>query len=177
MHSIKQASEYLRITPQAIYKRSEELTQKGYMKRTERNQIVITDEGLNYLKDGLIEKANLQSTLVSKIENKVEQTNVEAEPTKEDTIPFKEVKTSSNDIQAIKDMYNNVIEFYKIQTKQLQDQVAELKEQIAEQKEQVNYFKTKFEEKDRLYTEVANQKLLGVAEEHKKTWLQKLLNR
>ena len=49
MFLIKQVSNDLGITPQAIYKQKEELQKKGYMLKNSTNDWEITSDGYNYL--------------------------------------------------------------------------------------------------------------------------------
>ena len=56
MFLIKQVSNDLGITPQAIYKQKEELQSKGYMIKNSSNDWEITSDGYNYLKEKQINR-------------------------------------------------------------------------------------------------------------------------
>ena len=169
MYSIREVSEYLGITPQAIYKRSPELREKGYMLK-ERNGMIITAEGLNYLQDEQVQRARIgQAPVKQQDQKQIDEEQLKQD--KEESTPVENLfenlnnrsKVSNAELEHIKVMYNTIIDFYKKQNEILTQEVNKLQKDV-------EYFKQKFEEKDKLYTEIANQKLLGVAEENKSIW-------
>ena len=170
MFSIKQVANSLQMSTQAIYKQKQELIDKGYMIKNEQGNWEITDTGFNYLQDKKIAYMqqhttnNVQPVTNQQIKEEVKEEN-EEEPTFD--IP-------TNDKVA-----NIIINHYK-------EQLQTVTSQLQEMTEQRNYFKAKFEEKDRLLNEYLNHHLLTTGdnqeeannqEQPKKTFFQRLFNK
>ena len=128
MFSIKEVSTNLNITPQAIYKQKKALQQKGYMTKNDLGQWEINQEGFNYLKDRQINY--MQNKQVFK---PVEQPTEENIENKEQ----ESLNISSND-----NILNQLLNQFK-------EQITTLQNQLKEEQDQKEYFKAKFEEKDR----------------------------
>ena len=165
MFSIKEVSTNLNITPQAIYKQKKALQQKGYMTKNDLGQWEINQEGFNYLKDRQINY--MQNKQVFK---PVEQPTEENIENKEQ----ESLNISSND-----NILNQLLNQFK-------EQITTLQNQLKEEQDQKEYFKAKFEEKDRLLNEYLNHHLLTTGdnqeevinqEQPKKTFFQRLFNK
>ena len=165
MFSIKEVSTNLNITPQAIYKQKKVLQQKGYMTKNDLGQWEINQEGFNYLKDRQINY--MQNKQVFK---PVEQPTEENIENKEQ----ESLNISSND-----NILNQLLNQFK-------EQITTLQNQLKEEQDQKEYFKAKFEEKDRLLNEYLNHHLLTTGdnqeevinqEQPKKTFFQRLFNK
>ena len=148
---IKQVSNDLGITPQAIYKQKEELQKKGYMLKNSTNDWEITSDGYNYLKEKQI--------------NRFKRNNVS----------LKEVDTKSLDFQEKEEkqcLNETLINFYETRLEEIKQSY---ENQINEQKKQVEYFKNLYEEEksERIRTNAQYQTyLLGTAEDNKRHWWQ-----
>ena len=151
MFLIKQVSNDLGITPQAIYKQKEELQKKGYMLKNSTNDWEITSDGYNYLKEKQI--------------NRFKRNNVS----------LKEVDTKSLDFQEKEEkqcLNETLINFYETRLEEIKQSY---ENQINEQKKQVEYFKNLYEEEksERIRTNAQYQTyLLGTAEDNKRHWWQ-----
>ena len=149
MFLIKEVSRDLGITPQAIYKKKDELIEKGFMQKNTSNDWEVTKEGYNYLKDQQINRFkrrnnSLNENIANSIENVGEIKPIEFNETLQN---FYETR-----IEELKQSYEN---------------------QIKEQKQQVEYFKSLYEEEksERLRTNAQYQTLLlGTAEDNKRHW-------
>lgn len=151
MFLIKQVSNDLGITPQAIYKQKEELQSKGYMIKNSSNDWEITSDGYNYLKEKQINRF------------------------KRNNISLKENDIKSVDLQGKKEnnsLNETLINFYETRLEEIKQSY---ENQINEQKKQVEYFKNLYEEEksERIRTNAQYQTyLLGTAEDNKKHWWQ-----
>lgn len=149
MFLIKQVSNDLGITPQAIYKQKEELQKKGYMLKNSTNDWEITSDGYNYLKEKQINRF------------------------KRNNISLKEVDTKSADFQGKGEnnsLNETLINFYETRLEEIKQSY---ENQLNEQKKQVEYFKNLYEEEksERIKTNVQYQTyLLGTAEDNKRHW-------
>lgn len=149
MFLIKQVSNDLGITPQAIYKQKEELQKKGYMLKNSTNDWEITSDGYNYLKEKQI--------------NRFKRNNVS----------LKEVNTKSIDFQEKEEnnsLNETLINFYETRLEEIKQSY---ENQLNEQKKQVEYFKNLYEEEksERIKTNAQYQTyLLGTAEDNKRHW-------
>lgn len=149
MFFIKQVSNDLGITPQAIYKQKEELQKKGYMLKNSTNDWEITSDGYNYLKEKQINRF------------------------KRNNISLKEVDTKSADFQGKKEnnsLNETLINFYETRLEEIKQSY---ENQLNEQKKQVEYFKNLYEEEksERIKTNAQYQTyLLGTAEDNKRHW-------
>lgn len=151
MFLIKQVSNDLGITPQAIYKQKEELQKKGYMLKNSTNDWEITSDGYNYLKEKQI--------------NRFKRNNVS----------LKEVDTKNFDFQEKEEkqgLNETLINFYETRLEEIKQSY---ENQLNEQKKQVEYFKNLYEEEksERIKTNAQYQTyLLGTAEDNKRHWWQ-----
>lgn len=149
MFLIKQVSNDLGITPQAIYKQKEELQKKGYMLKNSTNDWEITSDGYNYLKEKQI--------------NRFKRNNVS----------LKEIDTKSFDFQEKEEkqgLNETLINFYETRLEEIKQSY---ENQLNEQKKQVEYFKNLYEEEksERIKTNAQYQTyLLGTAEDNKRHW-------
>lgn len=151
MFLIKQVSNDLGITPQAIYKQKEELQSKGYMIKNSSNDWEITSDGYNYLKEKQINRF------------------------KRNNISLKENDIKSVDLQGKEENFSlneTLINFYETRLEEIKQSY---ENQLNEQKKQVDYFKNLYEEEksERIKTNAQYQTyLLGTAEDNKKHWWQ-----
>ena len=151
MFLIKQVSNDLGITPQAIYKQKEELQSKGYMIKNSSNDWEITSDGYNYLKEKQINRF------------------------KRNNISLKENDIKSVDLQGKEENFSlneTLINFYETRLEEIKQSY---ENQLNEQKKQVDYFKNLYEEEksERMKTNAQYQTyLLGTAEDNKKHWWQ-----
>ena len=162
MFSIKEVSTNLNITPQAIYKQKKALQQKGYMTKNDLGQWEINQEGFNYLKDRQINYMQNKQQVFKPVEQNTEMQEQE------------NLNILSND-----NILNQLLNQFK-------EQITTLQNQLKEEKDQKEYFKAKFEEKDRLLNEYLNHHLLTTGdnqeeannqEQPKKTFFQRLFNK
>lgn len=145
MFTIKEISANLNITPQAIYKQKNELLAKGYMVKNQFNQWEITDNGYNYLRDKQI--------------NRIKQfTGVESQPVENNTIE-EETKSEEKQSMPTQDSTLNLL------LNQFKEQITTLQNQVDQERESKEYFKAKFEEKDRLLNEYLNHHFLTAGEQ------------
>ena len=166
MFSIKEVSTNLNITPQAIYKQKKALQQKGYMTKNDLGQWEINQEGFNYLKDRQINYMQNKQPAFKPVEQPAEENTEEQEQ--------ESLNISSND-SILSQLLN-----------QFKEQITTLQNQLKEEQDQKEYFKAKFEEKDRLLNEYLNHHLLTTGdsqeevsnqEQPKKTFFQRLFNK
>ena len=166
MFSIKEISTNLNITPQAIYKQKKALQQKGYMSKNDFGQWEINQEGFNYLKDRQINYMQNKQQVFKPVEQLTEE-NTESQEQEN-------LNISSND-----SILNQLLNQFK-------EQITTLQNQLKEEQEQKEYFKAKFEEKDRLLNEYLNHHLLTTGdnqeeannqEQPKRTFFQRLFNK
>lgn len=166
MFSIKEISTNLNITPQAIYKQKKALQQKGYMSKNDFGQWEINQEGFNYLKDRQINYMQNKQQVFKPVEQLTEE-NTESQEQEN-------LNISSND-----SVLNQLLNQFK-------EQITTLQNQLKEEQEQKEYFKAKFEEKDRLLNEYLNHHLLTTGdnqeeannqEQPKRTFFQRLFNK
>lgn len=166
MFSIKEVSTNLNITPQAIYKQKKALQQKGYMTKNDLGQWEINQEGFNYLKDRQINYMQNKQQVFKPVE---QPTDENAEKQEQESLNI-----SSND-----NILNQLLNQFK-------EQITTLQNQLKEEQDQKEYFKAKFEEKDRLLNEYLNHHLLTTGdsqeevsnqEQPKKTFFQRLFNK
>ena len=151
MFLIKQVSNDLGITPQAIYKQKEELQSKGYMIKNSSNDWEITSDGYNYLKEKQINRFKRNN--ISLKENDIKSVDLQG----------KEENNSLNE---------TLINFYETRLEEIKQSY---ENQINEQKKQVEYFKNLYEEEksERIRTNAQYQTyLLGTAEDNKRHWWQ-----
>ena len=149
MFLIKQVSNDLGITPQAIYKQKEELQKKGYMLKNSTNDWEITSDGYNYLKEKQI--------------NRFKRNNVSLKGV--DTESF-----DSQDKEEKQGLNETLINFYETRLEEIKQSY---ENQLNEQKKQVEYFKNLYEEEksERIKTNAQYQTyLLGTAEDNKRHW-------
>lgn len=149
MFLIKQVSNDLGITPQAIYKQKEELQSKGYMIKNSSNDWEITSDGYNYLKEKQINRFKRNN--ISLKENDIKSADLKG----------KEENNSLNE---------TLINFYETRLEEIKQSY---ENQINEQKKQVEYFKNLYEEEksERIKTNAQYQTyLLGTAEDNKRHW-------
>lgn len=147
MFSIKEISTNLQISTQAIYKQKKELVKQGYMYKNEQGQYKISAEGYNYLKDRQIQRVDNQ--LKTNVDNSNSQ-----------PVDNQQTKTASNP-------YYNSFSNNQLVIESLQQQIATLNNQLQTLNEEKDYFKAKFEEKDRLLNDYISKHLLtsGASEE------------
>ena len=151
MFLIKQVSNDLGITPQAIYKQKEELQSKGYMLKNSSNDWEITSDGYNYLKEKQINMFKRNNT------------------------SLKENETKSLDLQGKEEsnsLNETLIKFYESRLEEIKQSY---ENQLNEQKKQVEYFKNLYEEEksERIRANAQYQTyLLGTAEDNKRHWWQ-----
>lgn len=166
MFSIKEVSTNLNITPQAIYKQKKVLQQKGYMTKNDLGQWEINQEGFNYLKDRQINYMQNKQPVFKPVEQPAEENTGMQEQ--------ENLNISSND-SILSQLLN-----------QFKEQITTLQNQLKEEQDQKEYFKAKFEEKDRLLNEYLNHHLLTTGdnqeeannqEQPKKTFFQRLFNK
>ena len=166
MFSIKEISTNLNITPQAIYKQKKALQQKGYMSKNDFGQWEINQEGFNYLKDRQINYMQNKQQVFKPVEQLTEE-NTESQEQEN-------LNISSND-----SILNQLLNQFK-------EQITTLQNQLKEEQDQKEYFKAKFEEKDRLLNEYLNHHLLTTGDNQeevnnqdqpKKTFFQRLFNK
>ena len=151
MFLIKQVSNDLGITPQAIYKQKEDLQKKGYMLKNSTNDWEITSDGYNYLKEKQI--------------NRFKRNNVSLKEVNEKSVDFQE-KEENNSLN------ETLINFYETRLEEIKQSY---ENQLNEQKKQVEYFKNLYEEEksERIKTNAQYQTyLLGTAEDNKRHWWQ-----
>lgn len=151
MFVIKQVSNDLGITPQAIYKQKEELQSKGYMIKNSSNDWEITSDGYNYLKEKQINRFKRNN--ISLKENVMKNIDLQG----------KEENNSLNE---------TLINFYETRLEEIKQSY---ENQLNEQKKQVEYFKNLYEEEksERIRTNAQYQTyLLGTAEDNKRHWWQ-----
>ena len=149
MFLIKQVSNDLGITPQAIYKQKEELQSKGYMIKNSSNDWEITSDGSNYLKEKQINRFKRNN--ISLKENDIKNVDLQG----------KEENNSLNE---------TLINFYETRLEEIKQSY---ENQLNEQKKQVEYFKNLYEEEksERIKTNAQYQTyLLGTAEDNKRHW-------
>ncbi len=151
MFLIKEVSNDLGMTPQAIYKQKEELIQKGYMQKNTSGDLEITSEGYNYLKERRI--------------NRIKQKNA--------SLKQDESKNVDNSINNSENSLNEtIVNFYETRIEELKESY---ENQLREQKQQVEYFKNLYEEEktERIKTNAQYQTyLIGTAEDNKRHWWQ-----
>ena len=151
MFLIKQVSNDLGITPQAIYKQKEDLQKKGYMLKNSTNDWEITSDGYNYLKEKQI--------------NRFKRNNISLKEVNVKNIDFQE-KEENNSLN------ETLINFYETRLEEIKQSY---ENQLNEQKKQVEYFKNLYEEEksERIKTNAQYQTyLLGTAEDNKRHWWQ-----
>ena len=170
MFTIKQVASSLQISTQAIYKQKDDLISKGYMEKNDKGMWEITDNGFNYLQDKKI--------LFMQQHNNQPIQPVANQPIKED-IKENEESTPKEETTTNIEVANYIIKHYK-------EQLQTITNQLQEMTEQRNYFKAKFEEKDRLLNEYLNHHLLTTGdnqeeannqEQPKRTFFQRLFNK
>ena len=122
MFLIKQVSNDLGITPQAIYKQKEELQSKGYMIKNSSNDWEITSDGYNYLKEKQVNRFKRNN--ISLQENDIKSVDLQG----------KEENFSLNE---------TLINFYETRLEEIKQSY---ENQLNEQKKQVDYFKNLYEE-------------------------------
>lgn len=151
MFLIKEVSNDLGMTPQAIYKQKEELIQKGYMQKNTSGDLEITSEGYNYLKERRI--------------NRIKQKNA--------SLKQDESKNVDNSINNNENSLNEtILNFYETRIEELKESY---ENQLREQKQQVEYFKSMYEEEktERIKTNAQYQTyLIGTVEDNKRHWWQ-----
>lgn len=151
MFLIKEVSNDLGMTPQAIYKQKEELIQKGYMQKNTSGDLEITSEGYNYLKERRI--------------NRIKQKNA--------SLKQDESKNVDNSINNNENSLNEtIVNFYETRIEELKESY---ENQLREQKQQVEYFKSMYEEEktERIKTNAQYQTyLIGTVEDNKRHWWQ-----
>ena len=148
---IKQVSNDLGITPQAIYKQKDELVSKGFMFKNPTNDWEITSEGYNYLKEKQI--------------NRIKQKNIKFNDEGEKKVENTEFSSFNGLNETLRNFYETRIEELK----------KTYEEQLSEHKKQVEYFKTLYEEEknERIRTNAQYQTfLIGTAEDNKRHWWQ-----
>jgi len=151
MFLIKEVSNDLGMTPQAIYKQKEELIQKGYMQKNSSGDLEITGEGYNYLKERRINRIKQKNASLIQDENK----NIDN-------------STKNND----NSLNETLVNFYETRIEELKQSY---ENQLKEQKQQVEYFKSLYEEEktERIKTNAQYQTyLIGTAEDNKRHWWQ-----
>lgn len=151
MFLIKEVSNDLGMTPQAIYKQKEELIQKGYMQKNTSGDLEITSEGYNYLKERRINRIKQKNASLKQDESK----NVD-----------KSINNSENGLN------ETIVNFYETRIEELKESY---ENQLREQKQQVEYFKSLYEEEktERIKTNAQYQTyLIGTAEDNKRHWWQ-----
>ena len=151
MFLIKEVSNDLGMTPQAIYKQKEELIQKGYMQKNSSGDLEITSEGYNYLKERRINRIKQKNASLMQDENK----NID-----------NSIKNNENSLN------ETLVNFYETRIEELKQSY---ENQLKEQKQQVEYFKSLYEEEktERIKTNAQYQTyLIGTAEDNKRHWWQ-----
>lgn len=151
MFPIKQVSNDLGITPQAIYKQKDDLVAKGFMFRNLNNDWEITADGYNHLKEKQI--------------NRIKQKNIKVDNKEE-----RNIENSEN--ISFNSLNETLTNFYETRIEELKKSY---EEQLLEQKKQVEYFKTLYEEEksERIRTTAQYQTfLIGTAEDNKRHWWQ-----
>ena len=149
MFLIKEVSNDLGMTPQAIYKQKEDLIQKGYMQKNISGDLEITSEGYNYLKERRI--------------NRIKQKNA--------SLIQDEGQNTDNSVKNSESSLNEtLVNFYETRIEELKQSY---ENQLKEQKQQVEYFKSLYEEEksERIKTNAQYQTyLIGTAEDNKNHW-------
>ena len=104
MFLIKQVSNDLGITPQAIYKQKEELQSKGYMIKNSSNDWEITSDGYNYLKEKQINRFKRNN--ISLKENDIKSVDLQG---KEENFSLNEtlINFYETRLEEIKQSYEN----------------------------------------------------------------------
>lgn len=149
MFLVKEVSKDLGITPQAIYKKKDELIEKGFMQRNTSNDWEITSEGYNYLKDQQV--------------NRFKRKNASLNKNNEKSIDNTEENMFFGFNETLKNFYETRIEELK----------QGYESQLKEQKQQVEYFRNLYEEEknERVRANAQYQTLLlGTAEDNRKHW-------
>lgn len=136
--SVKEVARHIDTTTQYVYQQIPDLIEKGLAYRDEKKKPFIYDKGLEFL------KAKRMTGI--QVANKGLQSN---EKEREESIEesTKSEFASNKEIQKIIDIYKNLFE---------------------EQKQETKYWKEKFEEKDRAYTEITSSLLLPAGKEEEK---------
>lgn len=151
MFLIKEVSNDLGMTPQAIYKQKEELIQKGYMQKNSSGDLEITSEGYNYLKERRINRIKQKNAGLIQDESR----NID-----------NSTKNNENSLN------ETLVNFYETRIEELKQSY---ENQLKEQKQQVEYFKNLYEEEktERIKTNAQYQTyLIGTAEDNKRHWWQ-----
>lgn len=151
MFFIKQVSNDLGITPQAIYKQKDDLVSKGFMFKNLNNDWEITAEGYNFLKERQI--------------NRMKQKNIKVNNEEE-----KDTESSAG--ISFNGLNETLTNFYETRIEELKKSY---EEQLLEQKRQVEYFKSLYEEEKNERIRTNNQYqtfLIGTAEDNKRHWWQ-----
>lgn len=144
MWTIKEVANNLQISTQAIYKQRQELIDKGFMIKSDRGILEITDNGFNYLRDKKITYMQQHTNQpIQPVVNNTDKEEVEQKKEKGETI----------DISSSDKVVNLLIN-------QLKEQLQTVTNQLQEMTEQRDYFKLKFEEKDNLCNQYMNSHLL-----------------
>ena len=153
MFTIKEVSNLLQVTPQNIYKQQATLTEKGYLYTDEQGKKMITQDGLNYLKDRQTEYLKFKP-VIKPVEQPMQAVEQPVEQPQEQNIDFKGFSTDN-------ELLNQLLNQFKQEITTLNNQLKAVEEEKA-------YFKAKFEEKDNLLNEYLNQHLLPPTEEERK---------
>lgn len=133
--TVKEVARHIDTTTQYVYQQIPDLIEKGLAYRDEKKKPFIYDKGLEFL------RAKRMTGI--QVANKGLQSNInEQEENTEKSI--KNEFASDKEIQKIVDIYKSLFE---------------------EQKQETKYWKEKFEEKDRAYTEITSSLLLPPGKE------------
>lgn len=150
MFSIKEVANNLQISTQAVYKHIPRLLSEGKAYK-ENNITYITAEGYNELQSKRV--ANIST---SKLQNVVQQIGRELQSIDQ---PIEQLKQSPATVS---------VELYNI-----------VQEQLKDMQNQRDYFKSLYEQKDKAFNDIVNQRLLtGTTEgQNKITFWNRLFNK
>ena len=137
MFSIKEASHAAGITPQAIYKDKDKLIASGYMLKSTDGDWEITPEGINHLRERKAKKIRqVVKPTIQQVDNQPQTTT----PTKE---------PEQLDFNTLNLLYN-----------QVKQQLSTTEKLLEKEQEEKEFFRAKFEEKDKLLNQYINTHLL-----------------
>lgn len=133
--TVKEVARHIDTTTQYVYQQIPDLIEKGLAYRDEKKKPFIYDKGLEFL------RAKRMTGI--QVANKGLQSNINEQEENTEK-PIKNEFASDKEIQKIVDIYKSLFE---------------------EQKQETKYWKEKFEEKDRAYTEITSSLLLPPGKE------------
>lgn len=140
MFSIKEVSDNLGMTPQAIYKDKKNLIELGYMSKNDNGDWEISVEGFNYLRERKIRNMK-----------------------KRHSTSLNEVETTSTTNTQVNPSSSLTLEQLNFKLSEVEKQLSTTLNLLAKEQEEKEYFKCKFEEKDRLLNQYISTHLLPPA--------------